>query len=131
MLNSISFHCYFSLFILYHSCTGHILRLPCKTESNFEVIIKGHRLTNHVIEQSTVKTVHECYERCENQNGCKSVNYREFGDSNCELNKKFKESALVSEMEASDTWTYHSTNYSTVNVRSEFYIGKVNPFLLE
>ena len=99
-----------------HVSSGIILRLPCKTESNFDVIIDGRKLVNHLIGQKTVNTVDECYRSCEDQDGCRSVNFRQVGNDNCQLNKNIRETASESEFEVSDTWTYHATRHNKTNV---------------
>ena len=106
----------FSCFLLCRTGTSFILRLPCKSESDFQVKVVGRRLANHMIAQVTAKSVNECYQKCEDQDGCKSVNYRGTGGENCQLNKKFRETAEGSDFEVSDGWEYHATSYNTTNV---------------
>ena len=103
-----------------HAGTSFILRLPCKIESNFQVIVEGRKLANYVMKQVTVKTVNECYQKCEDQNGCNSVNYRGIGSDNCQLNKRIRETVQESNFEVSDSWEYHATNYNTTNVSNVY-----------
>ena len=111
----------FSCFLLCRTGTSFILRLPCKSESDFQVKVVGRRLANHMIAQVTAKSVNECYQKCEDQDGCKSVNYRGVSSENCQLNKKIRETAERKDFEASDSWEYHATSYNTTNVRNIHY----------
>ena len=93
-----------------------ILRLPCKTESNFEVKLEGHILKNCVLEESSVTSVEQCFEKCENHAKCKSVNHKQAGENNCQLNSKLKEVSPAIDFAASSSWTYYATNHSRTNV---------------
>ena len=92
------------------------MRLPCKTEANFTVKVQGHVLKNCIIGESSAAMVEQCFENCEDQQGCKSINYKDGGEKNCQLNSKVKEAALASEFGADGVWTYYATNYNTTNV---------------
>ena len=98
---------------LWHS-NGRILRLPCKVEATFDVVIEGRILINNVIKSFTVETVQECFENCIHEDSnCKSINHKRLGSDNCQLNNKIHEETTPSNLITNDQWTYYSTNYST------------------
>ena len=126
--------CHFSCLLLWHTGTSYILRLSCKSESDFQVKVVGRKLANHSIAQVTAKSVSECYQKCEGHHGCKSVNYRGIGSENCQLNKKIKETAQESDFEVSDSWEYHATSYNATNVSNVycyvFFVILLSPSLM-
>ena len=93
-----------------------VVQLPCKSETNFTVKVQGHVLRNHIIGERSVSKVEQCFENCENHEGCKSVNYKDGGEKNCQLNSKVKEVVSASDFAADGVWTYYATNYNTTNV---------------
>ena len=96
-----------------------IIRLPCEVEGVFDVVVKNHVLINNKIESYTVIDAQQCFEKCINDHSdCKSVNHRQFGSNNCQLNSKIKEETNGSNFIIMDQWTYYSTNYSERNVSS-------------
>ena len=88
------------------------------------MIVRGHVLKNCKIGESSVPEVEQCYEYCINHHGCKSINYKDDGEKNCQLNSKVKEAASVNDFEADGVWTYYATNYNKTNVSyiPTFYI---------
>lgn len=107
---------FFSLFGLLFVVESWILHLPCKTEANFKIKVKDYALTNSIIHARSVTSAVQCFEECENNNLCKSVNYRETGNSNCELNNETKERVAASNFIIRSDWTYYATRYDTKNV---------------
>ena len=93
-----------------------IVRLPCKTEANFTVKVQGHILRNYVIGEGSALKVDQCFENCEDHHGCKSINYKDGGEKNCQLNSKVKEAVSASHFAADGAWTYYATDYNTANV---------------
>ena len=61
-------------------------------------------------------SVKECFENCEIHSKCKSINHKEGGEKNCQLNDKLKEMARGNDFVANAAWTYYTTNYNTSNV---------------
>ena len=105
-----------SLIIWHSRC--RILRLPCKIEASFDVSAKDRALTNNVIKSYTVKNLQQCFDKCtDDHNDCKSVNHKQLGSHNCQLNNKIKEETKTSNFVIKEYWTYYSTNYSTKYVR--------------
>jgi len=82
------------------------------------VKVQGHALKSCKIGESSVTEVEQCYEHCMNHDGCKSINYKDDGEKNCQLNSKVKEAASVNDFEEDGMWTYFATNYNTTNVSS-------------
>ena len=107
---------FFSLFGLLFMVESWILRLPCKTEANFKIKVKDYSLANNIIHARSVPSVAQCFAECEKNNLCKSVNYKETGSENCELNNKIKEKADASNFIIRLQWTYYATSYDTKNV---------------
>ena len=98
---------------LWHS-RARILRLPCKVEASFDVVIEGRILVNNVIKSYTVESVQECFDKCSDEHSnCKSINHKRLGSDNCQLNNKIHEETTPSNLIINDQWTYYSTNYST------------------
>ena len=98
---------------LWHS-RARILRLPCKVEATFDVVIEGRILINNVIKSYTVGSVQECFDKCSDEHSnCKSINHKRLGSDNCQLNNKIQEETTPSNLIINDQWTYYSTNYST------------------
>ena len=108
-----------SIFSLSWCCiltSCRILRLPCKTESNFSVISKDSKLLNHVLKTLTVTSVAQCFAECEIHKDCKSVNHAGTNSLNCQLNSKVKqEISSANFATTSPGWTYYATNYSSSN----------------
>ena len=100
-----------------------IIRLPCKMEASFDVSATDRALINNVITSYTVTTVQQCFDKCtDDHNDCKSVNHKQLGSDNCQLNSKIKEEINASDFVVKDYWTYYSTNCSTKHVRCIFCI---------
>ena len=100
---------------------GRILRLPCKVEASFDVVIEGRILINNVIKSYTVESVQECFDKCSDEHSnCKSINHKRLGSDNCQLNNKIHEEIAPSNLIVNHQWSYYSTNYSTK------YVGALN-----
>ena len=106
-----------------------ILRLPCKYEGHFSIKVHATKLINSLIARHTVKNVHECYEKCEANPGCRSINHRDFGDNNCHLSNKIKEEMISKNVVLEDFWTYYATDYNKSNVRYTNFV--FNLYLFE
>ena len=97
-----------------------ILRLPCKTEANFKIKVKDYSLANNIIDALSATSVAQCFADCENNQLCKSINYKETGSNNCELNNKIKEKVDASNFISRNQWTYYTTSYDAKNVCLRF-----------
>ena len=74
-------------------------------------------LINSVIARHSVSDTKECFEKCTDHNDCKSVNQKQSGLENCQLNNNTKLQANPSDFIANDMkWNYYATNYATKNV---------------
>ena len=91
-----------------------ILRLPCKTEANFTISAVGFALEHNVLMKLTLP-LDECRENCINTAYCKSFNYKQSGNENCELNIETNVTKPSNLVQKSD-WTYFATNQFTRTV---------------
>ena len=106
----------FACLVPFILCT--ILRLPCMTIADFNVIEFGKRLTGSVISRHYDTTDVQCTILCVQNEKCRSYNMQRT-KLICELNSK----AVVdygTELSDDAKWLYKSTNYSNPLVRSTF-----------
>ena len=99
-----------------------ILRLPCKEEGQFDVISRDQSLLNNLLESLTVSSLEDCFESCRLRIGCKSVNHKNTGENNCELNSKTAIEGSSGDLQPNASWTYYATNYSKKNVSESLRI---------
>ena len=105
-----------SLALLLTRAGSWILRLPCKEEGVFDVASPGFALYNRLLATLTVSSSGDCFENCRVTKGCKSVNYKVSGESNCQLNTQTKEKVDPVDFKSRVGWTYYATNYNKKNV---------------
>ncbi|XP_065069820.1 uncharacterized protein LOC135694874 [Rhopilema esculentum] len=115
-------HVYLALFLT--RAGSWILRLPCKVEGVFDVASPGYALYNRLLSTLTASSLKNCFERCILSDRCKSVNFKESGENNCQLNTQTKENADPADFKSSDGWTYYTTNYTRKNIGSYCKISK-------
>ena len=82
----------------------------------FDVAFQGFALHHRLLVTLTVSTSEDCFESCRATKGCKSVNYKVSGESNCQLNTHTKENVAPVDFKNRDGWTYYATNYNKKNV---------------
>ena len=108
---------------LLHPVLGAILRLPCMTIADLNVIEFGKRLTGNVISRHYDTTDVQCTMLCAQNTKCRSYNIQRT-KLICELNSK---AAVDYGAEISDDvkWLYKSTNYNNPLVRQmfTFFVG--------
>ena len=92
------------------------MRLPCKEEGMFDIASPGYALFNQLLSTLTASSLEDCFESCRITKGCKSVNFKESGESNCQLNTQTKEKVNPVDFKNRDGWTYYATNYNKKNV---------------
>eukprot|EP00795_Rhopilema_esculentum_P004277 gene4277-20474_t len=95
-----------------------ILRLPCKEEGVFDVASPGYALYNRLLSTLTASSLEDCFDNCRITKRCKSVNFKESGEGNCELNTQTKGNGNLVDFKTKDGWTYYATNYNTKNIGS-------------
>ena len=103
---------------MFYAVTCTILRLPCMTDANFNVIEDGKRLKGNVISKHYGATNVQCTIFCVQNLKCRSYNINQ-AKLVCELNSKAladNGTVLVDDKE----WQYKSTNYSNLLVCSGF-----------
>ena len=103
---------------IFYAVTSTILRLPCMTDANFNVVENGKRLQGNVISKHYGATNVQCTVFCVQNLKCRSYNINQV-QLVCELNEK----ALAdngTELADDKEWQYKSTNYSSLWVCSGF-----------
>ncbi|XP_065069819.1 uncharacterized protein LOC135694873 [Rhopilema esculentum] len=97
-----------SLLLNGHLAMCWILRLPCKTEANFNISAVGYALEHNVLMKLTLP-LDECRENCIYTAYCKSFNHKQSGLENCELNSETNVTKPTNLVQKSD-WTYFATD---------------------
>ncbi|XP_065069573.1 uncharacterized protein LOC135694676 [Rhopilema esculentum] len=106
------------LALLLQRAGSWILRLPCKEEGVFDVASPGYALYNRLLSTLTASSLEDCFENCRITKRCKSVNFKESGEGNCELNTQTKGNGNLVDFKTKDSWTYYATNYNKKNIGS-------------